>query len=174
MKIRFRPTLLALTSTILLGACQTNPADDAVAAMSACEKINALITQHRSGFDQIRKNPRPGNRMTVWDARYQMIGNNCQVWDWGNNHSSYMCNLSFPDQESAVEVYNKGKQTAAECLGSSWQQTEQPRKLGNGTRVVYSKAGSDTVLSVHAIETKGVFREEWTVYYFVGNPNDGL
>ncbi|MYM62748.1 hypothetical protein [Pseudomaricurvus sp. HS19] len=172
--MKFRPTLIALAGAALLSGCQSNLTDDTVASMSTCDKVSALISQHSSGFEQIRKNPRPGNRMTVWDVRYDMVGKNCQVWDWGNNQSSYMCNLSFPDQESAMEVYNKGKQTAATCLGDGWQLTEEPRKLANGVRAVYHKAGSNTALAIHAIETKGVFKEEWSVYYFVGNPNDSL
>lgn len=60
------------------------------------------------------------------------------------------------------------------CLAADWQQAEQPRKLGVGTKTVFSKPGLDTVVAVHMIRTDGIFDNQWAVYYLVGLPNDRL
>lgn len=148
--------------------------DAQVAAMSTCEKIKGLIAGHGNGFPALKMQKTNARLMDVWKARYNLVGDSCQVWSWGKGQTSYMCALSSPNRETAMEYYDKAKQVTAECVGAEWTLKEGARELGEGMKAQFSHAGTKTVVGVHAVSTPGLFKSEWTTYYFVGHPSDAL
>lgn len=163
-------------AALALSGCEMQSSEDAkiVASLSACEKVLALVDQHPKKFDKIALNPRASRRMTIWEARYHLVGKNCQVWGWGKGKTNYMCSQTAPSKELAIEHFTKAKQLTQSCLGADWSLTERPRKLGTGVKAVFSQPNRPTVVSVHAVETKGLFKEEWTAYFFVGDSNEEI
>ncbi len=169
------PLATVATTAFLLIACETQaPEADQVAQMSQCEKVRALINAHPNKFEKLRTNPKPSNKITIWDARYHLVGKNCQVWGWGQGKTDYMCSLTAPNQQIAMDNYNRAKSATQACLGNDWQLQEMPRKLGEGVKAVFSHPGSETVVAVHAVETNGLRNDEWTAYFFVGDASDEL
>ncbi len=170
-------TLVALSLSILFTACadqETQKNNEAIVNMSSCEKIQALIGAHKDQFKQIRYARQTTNRMDIWRTRYHLIGDRCQIWDWGSGNTDYVCSLIAPEQELAEQRYEKAKQTTRECLDSSWQLTEQARKVGQGSKAVYAQQGNNTVVATHVVKIRGLFNTEWITYYFVGDRNDQL
>ena len=170
-----KPYLLFPLAAALLTGCGMQNAEDAtVAKMSTCEKVMALVDAHPNKFEKIRHNLQSTRQITVWDARYNLVGKNCQIWGWGSGKTDYMCSLTSPNQETAKENFTKAKELTQACLGSNWQLTETPRKVGNGIKAAFSRPNSHTVVALHAVETRGVIKEEWTTYLFVGDANSDL
>ena len=165
---------LCISCSSFGGSTEDKERDAKVAAMSVCEKITGLIEGHDKGFPVLRLQKTHAKLMDVWKARYHLVGDSCQVWDWGKGSSSYMCSLTSPNKETALQYYEEAKKVAGECLGAQWTLGESARALGEGKKAQFTRAGSDTVLGVHAVATPGLFRQEWTTYFFVGNPNDAL
>jgi hypothetical protein len=73
-----------------------------------------------------------------------------------------------------MEYYDTAKGLTAECLGDQWQLQEGKRELGEGVKANFVQGGSKTVVGMHAVSTPGLFKDEWTTYYFVGSPNHAL
>lgn len=175
--------LSALAATIPLclscasygdSAADIKSADAQVAAMTTCEKITALINGHDKGFPLLRTQKTNAKLLDVWKARYHLVGDSCQVWGWGKGEFSYMCSLSTPNRDTSMDYYAKAKTVAADCLGAQWQLQEGARELGEGMKALFTRSGSRTAVGVQAVATPGLFRDEWTTYFFVGSPNDAL
>ncbi len=144
--------------------------------LSTCGKIDALIEGQAKGFPQLRGAQTRTPYGEIWEARYNLIGKDCEVWRGGSAGSySYVCHRAAPDRPSADLYYNAAREAARNCLtGKGWQEVEQARKLGVGFKTVFSKPGLSTVVAVHLIRTDGVFDNQWAIYYLVGLPNDRL
>jgi len=173
MKIlRYIAPLAALT----LAGCETQTSDesDAIAKLSNCEKVLALVDEHPNQFSRLRVNSKSTGAITVWDARHHLVGKNCQVWGWGKGKTDYMCSKTAPDQAIAQEYFDTAKQLVQSCIGNSWSLSERARKVGTGVKAVFSRENSATVIAVHAVETKGLFKDEWTAYFFVGDSNEEI
>ncbi|NHO64415.1 hypothetical protein G8770_02485 [Aestuariicella hydrocarbonica] len=171
-----KPYLLLPLTAVLVSGCGMNDSakDQAVAQMSNCEKVLALIDAHPSKFVNLRTNLKSTRKISVWDARYQLVGKNCQVWGWGTGKSNYTCNLSSPNQEIAMEHFATAKELTQSCLGNSWQLSERPRKIGNGLKATFTRPDTDTTVAIQAVETNGAIKQEWTTYFFVGDANEDL
>lgn len=176
--IQKKVRLVASVSLVLLAtACeqqQTRELNATAAGMSDCEKIDALIAAHQNGFEKIRYSKQSTNKMDIWRSRYHLVGNNCQIWSWGKGNSDYVCSLISPDEDIARERFEKAKTTTRQCLDSSWKLTESTRKIGNGSKIVFSQNGNDTVVATHVVETRGIFNSEWATYYFIGDRSDQI
>lgn len=166
--------LFPLAAAALAGCSVQSTEEIAVTQMSNCEKVMALVDAHPNKFENIRKSLQSTRKITVWDARYHLIGNNCQVWSWGTGKTDYMCSLTSPNKETAMENFAKAKKLTQSCLGDTWQLSEQPRKVGNGIKASFTRPTGDTVVAIHAVETQGILRNEWTSYFFVGDASNEL
>lgn len=70
-----KPYLLFPLAAALLTGCGMQNAEDAtVAKMSTCEKVMALVDAHPNKFEKIRHNLQSTRKITVWDARYNLVG----------------------------------------------------------------------------------------------------
>ena len=146
--------------------------DTQVAALTTCEKIDALIKGHKHGFPNLRTTQSSAKIMDVWKARYHLVGDSCQVWGWGAARFSYVCTLTEPGQDLAMEHFNQAKAKTRECLSPQWALQEGPRDNGEGVKAEFSKPGEKTVVTLVAASSPTVFKTEWKTYYFVGDPND--
>jgi len=139
--------------------------------VNACAKVNALITEYSNNFDRIKEdNIHIKNSISkIWRAKYHLVGNSCQVWARGLKNNTYACSLIAPDEAAATNYFTKAKHTTEKCLGSSWSMVEADRNNNRGKKITFSQAGSALTLSTHMVPTAGLFKSEWTVYYYVGN-----
>lgn len=163
-------------AAITVAGCETQTSEvtESIAKLSNCEKVLALVDEHPNQFSKLRINSKNTGAITIWDARHHLVGNNCQVWGWGKGKTDYMCSKTAPNKAIAEDYFNTAKQLTQSCIGNSWTLTERARKVGTGIKAVFSRPDSPTVVAVHAVETKGLFKDEWTAYFFVGDTNDDI
>jgi hypothetical protein len=139
--------------------------------VNACTKVKALFTEYSNNFDRIKEdNIHIKNSISkIWRAKYHLVGNSCQVWARGLKNNTYACSLIAPDEAAAINYFTQAKLTTEKCLGSSWDMVEADRNNNRGKKITFSQAGSALTLSTHMVPTAGLFKSEWTVYYYVGN-----
>lgn len=170
--IFFRVTSI-LSISALLSACASAP-ESFETQYTPCETLDLLIKGHSTNFDALKVGQKSSKKMTVWKAKYNAIGENCQIWEWGAGSSTYTCNEVFPNETLALEKYNAQNEGIQTCLNDTWQAHEEPRSMAKGMRTVYSKPGQKTHVALHVIETKDLLKKVWTVYYFVGDTEKAL
>ncbi len=177
MRLPSRTILLALASTLLL-ACTYSSAKQQQADQrnrppeEACGEVKALIDSQADGFKNIRTTRRDTSWMEVWNTNFQLVGKGCQVWGWGEGGYSYVCSRTEPNKELAKEDYSKAVKFTRQCLGKQWQEQFLERDKGTAYKTEFSLPGKPVVVAVHGVKARGLFQDEWTVYYFVGDPND--
>jgi len=142
---------------------------DLIPVINPCEKIDALISEYDNSFDRIKLNVINTRISKIWKAKYHLVGSDCQVWAWGNQSTTYACSTATPNEEVAQEYFDRAIQTARSCLSDSWQLTKQPRNNNSGYKAEFSQSKNDVMVSIHMVPTAGLFKSEWTVYYYVGN-----
>lgn len=165
------------TLILILQACTPVKAPDVAASKKPaelCNEVNSLIDQHQLGFKQLKRNLVISSRMDIWQAKFHLVGNDCEIWRWSNGKQAYMCSQVVPDESIALEKYNKAINFSRQCLGDSWKIENIERKHGRSFRAIFSKPGSKTVASIHRVKTEGLFKTEWSVYYFIGDRDQTL
>ncbi len=157
-------------------AC-SNVKTDQVSVLSEaelCDQVKQIIDQHKQGFSEIKGSIHVTKKVDVWDARYHLVGKACQVWRWSDGKQAYMCSLTMPDEEMASERYSNAVQFTQRCLGEKYQAEIIDVNNGHAVRTIFSRDAKDTVASVHRVKTQGVFKSEWTVYFFIGDRERSL
>lgn len=148
--------------------------NDAAANMSTCDVVHALVQGHATGFEKLRSNRAQTPYGDIWKARYDVVGSGCEIWQSGKGNTHYVCTRSAPDKATADGYYNAARDTVRGCLGSDWKETEEPRKLGVGVKSTFSKSGEKAAVLIHEVQSDGVLKQQWTIYYMVGEPNENL
>lgn len=169
--------ILAAIAPIALFSCQSMSDDSnkqksieqKVQEMSQCEQVKALIKSHKKGFEIIRARKTNTKFADIWEAKYHLVGKGCQILRWKNNKYSYMCSVTSPGEEVAMERYTMAKSQVSSCLGEGWTLNEKPRPAKNGMIAIYSHKDHKTAVATHAFETNGIFNHEWTNYVYVGD-----
>jgi hypothetical protein len=168
---------LALAASLLCSACIPTT-DQRLAAkadsMTACEKVNVLIASYSDGFQVLQGQRRSTRYGDMWIARYDVVGKGCEVWRLGDNSTYYVCNRIAPDQETAAHYYDEARELLHSCLGPDWRETEAPRSANSALKTVFATAATKATFSVRAIKTEGLFKQQWSVYYWVGDQHDQL
>jgi len=167
--------LTGLAAALVLVGCSTtqeSEMDSKVAALTTCEKIDALIEGHKKGFPNLRMTQSSVKLMDIWKARYHLVGDSCQVWGWGSGKFSYVCTLTEPNEQVAREHYQLAVQKGKECLQQGWTLNEGGRDMGEGLKAEFTRPNDATVLTVVATSSPTLFKTEWKTYVFVGDPSD--
>lgn len=173
-KSRLLPLAVLMTAAVAtLYGCNQNPTSEQ-AKIDPCDAINKLVADHSNNFADIRIRPRPFNSITVWQTDYEVIQDRCEIWGWGSGKFNYVCSIVSPTKDVAATRYNDSVKRVKSCLNSNWVATESPRKIGNGVHTRFTQANNPTTVSLHLVETPGVFSSEWTTYASVGNYSDKL
>jgi len=168
-------TLTTIVSALALSACaQTaqeaySSTNERPKVYNACEKIDALLDEHSNNFDRVKGDKIKTRLSNIWKAKHHLVGQDCQVWSWGANRSTYSCSTSAPSKEVALEYFNSAKNTAAQCLGNAWTLSETKRINDDGLKAEFSHPTNKAIVATHIVPTKGLFKSEWTVYYYVGS-----
>jgi len=139
-----------------------------------CSQVKKLLTQHNMGFSEIKGKLVATQYMDIWEAKYNLVGKDCQVWRWSNAKQAYMCSVNVPNEEMAIQKVNKAVSFTKQCLGNAWVLENIERTETGAYRSIFSNSGLDTVASIHRVKTEGLFKSEWTVYYFIGERDQSL
>lgn len=161
-------------SPLILSACanqNTIAQKKLIPVTNPCPKITMLINAHKNGFEQIKTTKIKARISNTWKVKYNIIGDNCHVWTWGNSEATYACNITANNKETAESYYDNAKQTIQQCLGDDWQMTEEPRKTDNGRKSTFTTPNKQVSLSAHIIPVDSMFTDKWNIFYYIGNPN---
>ena len=166
--------LLLITIWIPSG-CATPPPDVNPAAdqEESCDNIKKLVTSYANGFRDIRGALRPTKRMDIWSTKHHLVGSACEIWGWSTGKINYTCSKTFPTEDIASDRYMEVKGNLQRCL-AGWSVTERARKLGTGKKVVFQRESLLPAVTLHIVNTQGVFKSEWTAYIFIGDVSDDL
>ncbi|MBT4518479.1 MAG: hypothetical protein HOC23_00620 [Halieaceae bacterium] len=165
--------LLAYFCLLVLGGCAGTDTQTRTTTQY-CAGIESLVKSYENGFRDVRgKTAVNGHLVDVWRTDVQLVGNNCELWQWGGNQVTYVCSKTFPNKELSQETYQRAKDVIETCL-PEWGHLETTRKLGEGTKVLYQRDGQLPGVAVHTVATPRLFTSEWTTYVFVGDPSDQL
>ncbi len=166
---------LSLVSLIILSGCAATTKDGTMQAkadaMPVCEKIDRLVSSYHQGFEPVRGRNTSDRFMMIWDAKVNAAGDNCEVWQTGAGKTSYVCTRIAPNKDVAEQWYDSDISNINTCM-SDWVREDLPRQDGPGRRTVWSQPGKNPQVSAHVFPTRGVFKEHWTLYYFVGDRDD--
>ena len=140
---------------------------------NACAKLELLKNAYHDDFTQL-KEIKVGARVTnIWKAKYQLFGENCQVFSWGGEQHTYSCSLVAPDEVTAQRFYQSAKKVTKECLGDTWKLEETSRKHDAGMKTSFTNNDAEpnqkVEFSTHLVPTSGLFSTTWTLFYYVGN-----
>lgn len=169
--------ITVLMAVLFVSACnsvKTGAVNDRVPEAALCQQVKQIVNQHKNGFEQIKGQIQLTKNMDIWEAKYQLVGKNCQIWHWSNGKQVYMCSLTVPDKETADIKINNAISFTKKCLGKKWKHENIQRNNSESSRNIFSKQDEKTVASIHGVNTKGLFRSEWTVYYFIGDRDKTL
>ena len=160
---------------LLLSACvnQNTVAQKKLSPVTnPCQKITMLINAYDNGFEQVKMTEIKARVSNTWKAKYNIIGEDCHVWTWGKSQATYSCNISTNDKKTAEKYYNNAKQTIQQCLGMDWTMTEEPRKADNGRKSSFTTPSQQVSLSTHIVPQESLIAKKWTIYYYIGTPNE--
>jgi len=168
--------LTIILSSTLLASCvnqNTKIAANIMPTTNPCIKLDLLKKSYYDDFKQL-KEIKVGSRVSnIWRAKYQLFGENCQVFSWGGRQHTYSCRLVAPDEETAQNYYQGAKRVTQECLDDEWQLEEGNRNHDEGMKASFTNHGAKpsekVTFSTHLVPSSGLFSTTWTIYYYVGN-----
>ena len=140
---------------------------------NACTKLDLLKSAYYTDFESLKEIKTSGRASNIWRAKYQLFGENCQVFSWGGKQHTYSCRLVAPDEETAQKYYQSAKKITQQCLGEEWDLEESNRAHDDGMKASFTNHGakpSEKVsFSTHLVPSSGMFSTTWTIFYYVGN-----
>tara|TARA_B100000809_G_scaffold75606_1_gene73315 strand:+ start:190 stop:732 length:543 start_codon:yes stop_codon:yes gene_type:complete len=165
-----------ILSSIFLASCVNQNikiANNIMPTTNACAKLELLKTAYNDDFTQLKEIKVGGRVSNSWKAKYQLFGENCQVFSWGEKQHTYSCSLIAPDEETAKRYYQGAKKVTQECLGEKWTLEENERVHDDGMKTSFTnyddKSSEKVTFSTHLVPTSGVFSTTWAIFYYVGN-----
>ncbi len=171
--------LTIILSSIFLTSCvnqNTKISANIMPTSNPCIKLDLLKSAYYDDFKQLKEIKVDSRVSNIWRAKYQLFGDNCQVFSWGGKQHTYSCHLVAPDEETAKHYYQSAKNITQQCLGEQWQLEETSRVHDEGMKARFinrvAKPSEKVSFSTHLVPTSSLFSTTWTIYYYVGNSNE--
>lgn len=170
-KKRTKPAVLAIALIALLSGCSSLTTSlTPPAATADCQALATLFSQSNDGFQPLRQQSSYHNQVTLWESRYQLIDDSCQIWQWSDKYS-YVCSRVFPDQQVADQVYQQARAHIASCQGEgSHDWSQQQEDLPEDGKQVQYFFGDQVRGALKAKRITGLFRDSWSVYFWINSP----
>ena len=141
--------------------------------MPMCDVVKSLIAEHKNGFESLRGGLLMKKEFTIWQARYHVVGNGCEIWESDREDTFYVCTRSAPTEDIAKEYYNTSRERFRACLGKEWTEAEVPRQSG-GKKTTFSNKDSKAAFEIHEVKIDGIRGDQWTIYYLAGGAPKSL
>jgi len=159
-----------IAATIALSGCVNTLSSEhetQIDNMSACDKIQGLLTSFDNEFAPLKKNRVKNRYMDVWQASYNLVGENCQISKSNNNSINYMCQQSFSQQDQAIAIYSQATDFTKTCLKDDNWKIKTANKNGSVRTTFYLNDKMPT-LSIHSGKTLAKLNEVWMTSFEVG------
>jgi|GEM_PF-1095225 len=166
------PAVPFIALIALLSGCSTTSQTLPPPATADCQALTTLFSQSNDGFAELRQRPSYRYRVTLWESRYQLIDDSCQIWQWSDKYS-YICSKVFPDQAIADQIYQQAQTHIAGCLSEGlddWSQQQEEDVPGQGKQTQYL-FGDQVRGALKVQNTPGLFRDSWSVYFWIDSPS---
>ncbi|TYK66367.1 hypothetical protein [Colwellia echini] len=167
---------LVITSSLLLASCvnqNTKISNNLMPTTNACAKLELIKNDYYTNFSSLKSEEIVGRMSNMWKAKYQLFGENCQIFSWGGAQHTYSCNVIAPDEEAAKKYYENAKKVTQQCLGDEWKFEESNRARDNGLKATFTNVDASpkdlVTFSTQLIPSPGLFSTTWTLYYYIGN-----
>ena len=137
----------------------------------SCESLETLFSKSNNNFESIRMRPSYQNKITLWDTKLQLIPNSCEIWQWSDKYS-YVCSKTYPDQQTAHDAYEQGQTLINQCLGSNQTQWYEKQNVldGKGEETLYL-FNNRVRGSLKKLKVQGLFKDTWSVYFWIDSPS---
>lgn len=171
-KKRTQPAVSVIALIALLSGCSSLTTSQTLPppANANCQALATLFSQSNGGFQDFRQRPSYRYRVTLWETDYQLLDDSCQIWQWSDKYS-YVCSRVFPDQAIADQVYQQAQAHIARCLNENlldWSQ--QQEDLPESGKQVQYLFGGQVRGALKAQNASGLFRDSWSVYFWIDSP----
>lgn len=142
--------------------------EEANQSAQTCEVVKTLIGEHKTGFKSLRGARTETTHMVIFKAKHDVVGDGCEIWESGDHSMHYVCTRSSPSKAVADDYYKTARERAHACLDESWKESEAARKEG-GIKTVFKKPGVSTSVELHKVKVEGFLKDQWTIYYVIGD-----
>ncbi|OUL58125.1 hypothetical protein [Pseudoalteromonas ulvae] len=163
---RFIPLL---SSLFILSACNATltPEQQAeVEKLSACDKINALVKGYSNEFNGLKSQKVTNKYADIWQAKYQLVGDRCQISQFSGQQLAYQCQKGFNNQVDALENYKEAVAFTQACLSPDNWKMEQ---VSNGQSVRTNfHLENFPIISIHSGKTLAKMNNTWSTSFQVG------
>ncbi|MGB0937839.1 MAG: hypothetical protein ACPGTQ_10300 [Colwellia sp.] len=168
--IKVNTFVLLGTCAVLVGCTNQNAItqQNVKPVTNACQKIDLLIKASHNDFDGMKLSEVKSKSTRIWKAKYDLVGDNCQIWTLGSNELTYSCRLDTDNETLAQQYYSNAKKTTSHCLDQSWKMVEEDRVHDEGKKAIFTKESESTNVSTHIVPSRAAFKDMWTVYYYIG------
>jgi hypothetical protein len=164
-------SLVLLSSCALIIGCtnqNTVTQNNIKPVSNACQKIDLLIKASHNNFDDMKQSQVKSKSTRIWKAKYDLVGDNCQIWTLASNQLTYSCRIDIDSEELAQQYYSSAKKTTRQCLDDSWLDSEENRINDAGLKTIFSHKNESANVSAHIVPSRAAFKQQWTVYYYIG------
>jgi hypothetical protein len=105
--------------------------------------------------------------MEVWQASYNLVGENCQISKGNNNTNNYMCQQNFSEKDLAVAIYSQAVDFTKNCLKEQGWRIKTENNKGS-VRTTFFLNESSPSLSIHSGKTLAKLNDVWMTSFEVG------
>ncbi len=161
--------LSALALVAMLSGCANTLKQEQVSrldAMSGCEKVNLLVDNFPNGFDAIKQNKVSSKYGDIWQANYNLVGDNCQITSLSSAKSTYQCNAQYSDQTQSELSFQQATKLIAQCLSNDWKQTSTSQN--NANKMVFKHPQKQAVITIMNGQTLAKYKKTWQTSFSVG------
>lgn len=125
----YLPTTLLLSFALAGCSGMSSEQQSKIDAMSDCEKVTALVRSADNGFMPLKGAEVSSKFMTSWNAKAQLVGDNCKVVETSDGTMQYMCSAQYATEQEAQSVHDEAQMLTQRCLGDTWKAStnEAPR-----------------------------------------------
>lgn len=162
--------LMITSLAILVSGCintltpeQTQKIDN----MSPCEKIDGLINGYEDGFTAVKKSKVSSKFGDIWQANYNLVGDNCQITHLDGNQVTYKCNVQYDEKAMSRESFKQALQITKACLDPAWQATKS--QFNETQRVIFNHPTHKAQITIHSGRTLAKYRKTWQTSFAVGD-----
>ncbi|WP_404343968.1 hypothetical protein [Pseudoalteromonas mariniglutinosa] len=165
--------LSVLLTGLILSGCSslTTEQKQAIDNLTPCEKIDGLLAAYTNRFDVLKRARVSTKYMDAWSAKYNLVGNQCQINALNDQNVIYRCQESYKEQQAAVDIHQKAVNFTRECLANNnWYESQ--KESATSLRTTFVLDDKTPVISIHTGKTLSR-STPWSTSLEVGKPVAG-
>lgn len=165
-----KKSLSVVLIAIILSGCSslTSEQKAQIDSLTPCEKINGLLAAYDNRFEGLKRARINTKYMETWEAKYNLVGEQCQITALDANTVTYQCQGAYKEQAQAVSLHQKAVDFTRQCLAqSNWH--EQQKESADSLRTTFVLDEVTPVISVHTGKTMSRSKP-WSTSFEIGKP----